>query len=171
MLGYNQILELLGQDLVSIDSCIAPLVQILNDYGIQTISSCCGHGRSRNIAVWLHPANIKLDSYKYTTKINTILFRIAKKIITKLAFQHQISIELIAPFNFCKKDYSNLVLDDIPKIRKKAEIYRNSAHRKYKNLSSKGQIEVKFDSDNNLCKLKIKKKEFFNKILTKLSSI
>lgn len=28
-----------------VDACIAPLVQALNDGGIQTVASCCGHGR------------------------------------------------------------------------------------------------------------------------------
>jgi hypothetical protein len=36
-----------------IDSCIAPLVQALNDVGIYTASSCCGHGKVDGI-VQLH---------------------------------------------------------------------------------------------------------------------
>lgn len=28
-----------------IDRCIAPIVQALNDAGIATIASCCGHGK------------------------------------------------------------------------------------------------------------------------------
>lgn len=28
----------------AVDSCIAPLVQALNDAGIYTANSCCGHG-------------------------------------------------------------------------------------------------------------------------------
>ena len=28
-----------------IDQCIAPLVRALNNYGIPTVSSCCGHGK------------------------------------------------------------------------------------------------------------------------------
>lgn len=28
-----------------IDACIAPLVKALNDGGIETIASCCGHGK------------------------------------------------------------------------------------------------------------------------------
>ncbi len=31
--------------LVGIDSCIAPLVKALNDVGLMTESSCCGHGK------------------------------------------------------------------------------------------------------------------------------
>lgn len=29
----------------TIDACIAPIVQALNDAGIETIASCCGHGK------------------------------------------------------------------------------------------------------------------------------
>lgn len=31
--------------LQAIDSCIAPLIVQLNNYGIKTLASCCGHGR------------------------------------------------------------------------------------------------------------------------------
>ncbi|MCK5601619.1 hypothetical protein KAR91_07120 [Candidatus Pacearchaeota archaeon] len=30
---------------VSIDSCIAPIVQALNNAGIATVASCCGHNK------------------------------------------------------------------------------------------------------------------------------
>lgn len=33
-----------GVTFVGVDPCIAPLVQAINDAGIQTASSCCGHG-------------------------------------------------------------------------------------------------------------------------------
>ena len=37
---------------VGIDRCIAPLVKGLNDSGIRTVASCCGHGkRPGNIAL------------------------------------------------------------------------------------------------------------------------
>ena len=29
----------------TIDACIAPIVQALNDIGVETIASCCGHNR------------------------------------------------------------------------------------------------------------------------------
>jgi len=29
---------------VLVDACIAPLVQMLNDFGVRTVGSCCGHG-------------------------------------------------------------------------------------------------------------------------------
>ena len=32
-------------DYKAIDRCIAPLVQVLNNAGIYTANSCCGHGK------------------------------------------------------------------------------------------------------------------------------
>lgn len=31
--------------LVGVDKCIAPMVRALNDAGISTVASCCGHGK------------------------------------------------------------------------------------------------------------------------------
>jgi hypothetical protein len=39
-----------------IDRCIAPIVQALNEAGIYTSSSCCGHGE--------RPGNILLHDYR-----------------------------------------------------------------------------------------------------------
>jgi hypothetical protein len=33
-----------GRTEISVDACIAPLVQALNDAGIETTGCCCGHG-------------------------------------------------------------------------------------------------------------------------------
>ena len=33
------------QKMVDIDSCIAPIIEALNDGGITTIACCCGHGK------------------------------------------------------------------------------------------------------------------------------
>lgn len=35
-----------GRFVVPVDACIASIVQALNDAGIETISSCCGHGNA-----------------------------------------------------------------------------------------------------------------------------
>lgn len=34
----------IGGELIPIDTCIAPLVVQLNQFGIRTVHSCCGHG-------------------------------------------------------------------------------------------------------------------------------
>ena len=33
-----------GHPVADVDSCIAPIAQALNDAGIRTVASCCGHG-------------------------------------------------------------------------------------------------------------------------------
>lgn len=38
-----------GRTHAPVDPCIAPLVQALNDAGLQTTSSCCGHGHRPGI--------------------------------------------------------------------------------------------------------------------------
>ena len=35
----------LGDKVIDVDSCIAPLVKALNDAGLCTVASCCGHGK------------------------------------------------------------------------------------------------------------------------------
>lgn len=40
-----------GREKVWVDSCLAPLVQALNDHGVETIGSCCGHGRETGTVV------------------------------------------------------------------------------------------------------------------------
>lgn len=42
--GTDTILEINGRKW-GIDSCIAPIVKALNDAGIETIASCCSHGK------------------------------------------------------------------------------------------------------------------------------
>jgi len=56
----------LKEDEELIDSCIAPLVQVLNDYGIETVASCCGHGKVKVSNIRIHPKNIKLSVMKNT---------------------------------------------------------------------------------------------------------
>lgn len=40
-----------GRRVVKVDRCIAPIVQALNDAGIATVASCCGHGRANGSIV------------------------------------------------------------------------------------------------------------------------
>jgi hypothetical protein len=37
---------------IAVDACMAPLVQILNDYGIHTVGCCCGHGRGSGAVLY-----------------------------------------------------------------------------------------------------------------------
>ena len=34
-----------GRTEIPVDACIADLVQAINDAGIETVTSCCGHGK------------------------------------------------------------------------------------------------------------------------------
>ena len=43
--SYSYLILLYGQ-LTSVDSCIAPLILQLNLAGIETINSCCSHGKA-----------------------------------------------------------------------------------------------------------------------------
>ena len=45
---------------IKVDACIAPLVQMLNDYGVQTIASCCGHGKTEESRILLSAKSLKL---------------------------------------------------------------------------------------------------------------
>lgn len=38
-------------DMKAVDRCIAPIVQALNDAGILTASSCCGHGEAEGAII------------------------------------------------------------------------------------------------------------------------
>ena len=43
---------------IKVDKCLAPLVQILNDYGIETITCCCGHDKTKFSYIRIHPKNL-----------------------------------------------------------------------------------------------------------------
>lgn len=45
---------------IKIDACIAPLVQTLNDCGIETTASCCGHGKTEESGIVLSAQSLKI---------------------------------------------------------------------------------------------------------------
>jgi len=49
-----------GRKRIKVDACIAPLVQMLNDYGIETIACCCGHGKQKKSHIRISSNNILL---------------------------------------------------------------------------------------------------------------
>lgn len=49
MHGTYKTVYTINEKQVVVDACIADEVQILNDYGIITLSSCCGHGKAGEI--------------------------------------------------------------------------------------------------------------------------
>ena len=44
-------------DMKAVDSCLAPIVKALNDAGIYTSQSCCGHGKE-NGTIFLHDGRV-----------------------------------------------------------------------------------------------------------------
>lgn len=60
-----------NKNVVAVDACIADEVQILNDKGIKTLGSCCGHGNAGKIidytngfGIWKgheHPPHVLID--------------------------------------------------------------------------------------------------------------
>lgn len=40
-----------GSNFADVDECIAPIVRALNDAGIETVASCCGHGKNKGSIV------------------------------------------------------------------------------------------------------------------------
>lgn len=59
-----------------IDSCIASLVQVLNDGGIKTTSSCCGHGKTFG-EIWLQERVLLIinDRDKYRSNKHKYLIK------------------------------------------------------------------------------------------------
>lgn len=45
MVKLNRPREVSGRIMVPVDACIADEVQFLNDAGVWTLGSCCGHGK------------------------------------------------------------------------------------------------------------------------------
>jgi len=49
--------------IVPVDACLAPLIQMLNDYGIETMACCCGHGRTGHSHIRISSQNIILTQF------------------------------------------------------------------------------------------------------------
>jgi len=52
-------------DYKAIDSCIAPIVKALNDAGIYTRGSCCGHGKSDGW-IALHDGRVLIIRHEFS---------------------------------------------------------------------------------------------------------
>jgi len=56
-----------GLTTAKVDACIAPLVQMLNDYGIQTEGCCCGHGKKgTETSIMIHFRHLIFDSVQFS---------------------------------------------------------------------------------------------------------
>lgn len=54
------------EDFKKIDKCLAPLVEMLNKYGIKTTSSCCGHGKEKNAYIGIQGKNLYFGVFDMT---------------------------------------------------------------------------------------------------------
>ncbi|MCK9543718.1 MAG: hypothetical protein M0R03_16990 [Novosphingobium sp.] len=53
-----------GRKEISVDSCLAKLIQTLNEYKIHTLGCCCGHGKAHG-SVLIHPDNFEITEFGY----------------------------------------------------------------------------------------------------------
>ena len=52
-----------GRTGIKVDACLAQLIEILNRYGIETMASCCGHGKTTHSYIRIHPKNITIQKF------------------------------------------------------------------------------------------------------------
>ena len=59
--GTDKNIKVIHQNkIVKIDACIAPLVYLLNEYGIETIACCCHHGQVKISSIIISPKNTRI---------------------------------------------------------------------------------------------------------------
>jgi len=80
--------EISGREAVPVDECLAPLVQMLNDYGIETIACCCGHGKTSKSYIRIHSKNIQLIVFDDTLTVH-LKFPYKEKHDYELLFQRK----------------------------------------------------------------------------------
>ena len=52
--------------IVKVDKCLAPLIKMLNRYGIKTTSCCCGHGKVMKSYIGIQGKNVHLGVFENT---------------------------------------------------------------------------------------------------------
>lgn len=57
--GVKEVSVLRQDQPAKVDTCLAPLVYLLNQFGIETITSCCGHGKVAKSSIRISAQNIK----------------------------------------------------------------------------------------------------------------
>jgi hypothetical protein len=66
--------DISGKTECMVDYCISPLVQALNDFGFQTVGSCCGHGKNpASIIFRCCDKNIEITGKHFPTPTQTDL--------------------------------------------------------------------------------------------------
>jgi hypothetical protein len=67
-----------GKPTVWCDPCIAPLVKALNDAGLRTVASCCGHGKVAGSVIladhrWIHIQQGTVVNGRWTFDVPIVL--------------------------------------------------------------------------------------------------
>jgi len=65
-----------GHTIAGVDKCIAPLVQSLNDCGLQTIASCCGHNHQPGRISLEDGREILITNYEQANLIDKLFLNI-----------------------------------------------------------------------------------------------
>lgn len=60
------------RDYCGVDACIAPLVQAMNDNGMETVSSCCGHGNRPGEIILADNRSVILCTWEQSRKIDKL---------------------------------------------------------------------------------------------------
>jgi len=74
--GKCKVIKLNGKD-VSVDSCIANLVKLLNDNYKPTVASCCGHGNQPTRISFRDDTEIFITDYEKAQKISKMFPKIS----------------------------------------------------------------------------------------------
>ena len=61
------------KDIKEIDKCLAPLVYMLNEFGIKTCACCCGHGKTKKSWIMIDPRNIQFGRIEHSGLISISL--------------------------------------------------------------------------------------------------
>ena len=59
-------------DLKDVDACIAPIVKAFNDTGVQTIASCCGHGKQPGTIALADGREVRIMTYEQAREVNKL---------------------------------------------------------------------------------------------------
>lgn len=69
--GNTTVVEINGAPR-GIDTCIVPIIKALNDAGITTIASCCGHGKQPGSIGLKGSKEIRLFTFEQARKIDKL---------------------------------------------------------------------------------------------------
>ena len=69
---------------ISVDRCLAPLIEMLNIYGIKTQACCCGHGKTAKSRIRISAQNMEIVPLKDEFTLHLLFPYPGKKLETRL---------------------------------------------------------------------------------------